>query len=150
MDGDFQIDTKIYVTLACTLGRNHEKPVNVSNQTSFFSYLRYWYNILKPLLLNKTSLKFLRSLFFFLQKFYFYFEPNREVLGRHWNSTETSKLEKMFFYKKLHFSHIDGSQIKISAFPKHGVNRTVVDNHLINITGKFEPCSNSIFREIGK
>ena len=56
----------------------------------------------------------------------------------------------MFFYKKLHFSYIDGSQIEKSAFPKHGVNRKVVDNYLINITGKFEPCSNSIFREIGK
>ena len=33
------------------------------------------------------------------------------------------------------FLHIDGSQIKKSAFPKHGVNRKVVDNHLINITG---------------
>ena len=55
-----------------------------------------------------------------------------------------------FFFKKLHFSHIDGSQIKESALPKHGVNRKVVDNHLINIPGEFEPCSNSIFREISK
>ena len=28
-----------------------------------------------------------------------------------------------------------------------GVNRKVVDNHLINISGKFEPCIYSIFRE---
>ena len=53
-------------------------------------------------------------------------------------------------FRKLLFLHIDGSQIKKSAFSKHDVNRKVVDNHLINITGKFEPSSNSIFREIGK
>ena len=29
-------------------------------------------------------------------------------------------------------------------------NRNVVDNHLINITGKLEPTSNSIFREISE
>ena len=44
------------------------------------------------------------------------------------------------------FLHIDGSQIKISAIPNQGVNRKVVANHLIIITGKFEPCSNSTFR----
>ena len=48
------------------------------------------------------------------------------------------------------FLHIDGSQIKKSAFSKHGVNRKVVKNHLINVTGKFEPSSISISREIGK
>ena len=47
--------------------------------------------------------------------------------------------------KTRFFLHIDGSLIKKSAIPKQGVNRKVVDNHLIIITGKFEPCSNSIF-----
>ena len=45
------------------------------------------------------------------------------------------------------FSHIDGSQIEKLAFPKHGVNRTVVHNHLGNISGKFEPCIYSSFKE---
>ena len=38
-------------------------------------------------------------------------------------------------------------EIEKSDFPKHGVNRKVVDNHLVNISGKFEPCIYSIFRE---
>ena len=50
-------------------------------------------------------------------------------------------------FRKLLFLHINCSQIKKSAFPKHGVNRKVVDNHLVNISGKFEPCIYSIFRE---
>ena len=33
----------------------------------------------------------------------------------------------------MHFSHIDGSQIKKSAFPKHGVNRKVGAPSLIKI-----------------
>ena len=32
--------------------------------------------------------------------------------------------------------HIDSSQIKKLAFPKHGVHRKAVDNHLINIIGR--------------
>ena len=39
---------------------------------------------------------------------------------------------------KTLFSHIDGSQIEKSPFPKHDVNGKVVDNHLINNSGKFE------------
>ena len=53
-------------------------------------------------------------------------------------------------FEKLLFLHIDGSQIKKVAFSKHGVNGRVVDNHLINITGKFERSSDSISREISK
>ena len=52
-----------------------------------------------------------------------------------------------FLYKKSQF--LLKKWVKMS-FPDHGVNKKVVDNHLINITGKFEPSSNSIFREIGK
>ena len=33
---------------------------------------------------------------------------------------------------------------------KHGVNKKGVDYGMINITEKFEPCSNSIYREIDK
>ena len=53
-------------------------------------------------------------------------------------------------FEKLLFLHIDVSQIKKLAFSKHGVNRRVVDIHLINITGKLERSSDSIFREISK
>ena len=45
------------------------------------------------------------------------------------------------------FSHIDGSQIEKSAFPKHDVNGKVVDNHLINNSGKFEAFILKTFRQ---
>ena len=67
-----------------------------------------------------------------------------------WRGIELVSVYIQKIAKNTFFLHIDGSQIKKSAFSKHGVNRKVVDNHLINITGKFEPSSNSIFREIGK
>jgi hypothetical protein len=38
---------------------------------------------------------------------------------------------------KMLISHIDGSKTEKSAFPKHGVNRKVVDNHLINMSEKY-------------
>ena len=45
------------------------------------------------------------------------------------------------------FSHIDGSQIEKSPFPKHDVNEKVVDNHLINNSGKFEALILKIFEK---
>ena len=58
-------------------------------------------------------------------------------------SWRRSKLESVYIQKI--FMHVDGSQIKKSAFTKHGVSRKVVDNHLIHISGKFEPSSLKTF-----
>ena len=58
----------------------------------------------------------------------------------------TRREEKLGEIAQMFFLHIDRSQIKKSAFPKHGVNNKVLDNHLINITGKFEPSRNSTIR----
>ena len=69
-------------------------------------------------------------------------------IGKEVGKLERIELEVCRFRKwlKRRFLHIDDSQIKKLAFPKHGVNRKVVDNRLINITGKFEPSSNVTFR----
>ena len=56
----------------------------------------------------------------------------------------------MFFYKKLHFLHIDGSQIEKTAFLKHGVNIKVVGSVENYLNIKFQPKLMACSRENGQ